>query len=216
MRIAVLGTGNAGRTLATKLVEIEHHVVMGARDAGNETARAWAAQTGGSHADFAGATSTAELVVNATAGTASLDALAAAGADHLAGKTLLDVANPLDFSNGFPPGFSVGTDESLAEKIQAAFPDTRVVKGLNTVTADLMVQPSLVPGRHHLFICGNDDAAKSEVATLLKELGWASESIIDLGDLSAARGTELYLALWIRLMQTQGSPLFNIAVMPGG
>ena len=153
------------------------------------------------------------MVFNATAGGASLDALRMAGAANLAGKVLVDVANPLDFSKGMPPSLTVCNTDSLGERIQAAFPDARVVKTLNTVNTTVMVDPQGVAGGdHHLFVCGNDANAKASVTTLLRdEFGWTH--IIDLGDITAARGTEMYLAIWIRLMGTLGTPRFNIRVM---
>jgi 8-hydroxy-5-deazaflavin:NADPH oxidoreductase len=215
MRIGVLGTGGVGQTLATKLVEIGHDVRMGAREAGNERAGAWVAETGerSSEGSFADAAGFGELVVNATAGAAALDALNAAGADNLAGKVLIDVSNPLDFSRGMPPTLTVCNDDSVGEQIQRAFPDTRVVKALNTVTASLMVDPGQLPRPHHLFVCGNDDAAKSTVRDLLTELGWQADEVLDVGDISAARGTEMYLPLWLRIMGAVGGPVFSVRVV---
>jgi predicted dinucleotide-binding enzyme len=214
MRIGVLGTGTVGRTIATKLVELGHEVTMGSRSAGNETLRGWVEGAGGTAAggDFADAASEAELIFNCTAGGASLDALAAAGGDSLAGKVLVDVANPLDFSHGMPPTLSVCNDESLGERIQDAFPEARVVKALNTVNARVMTEPGRVPGEHNLFVCGNDGGAKSTVADLLESFGWPREAILDLGDISSARGTEMYLPLWLRLMGALGTPDLNIGV----
>ncbi|HEY1538769.1 MAG TPA: NAD(P)-binding domain-containing protein [Solirubrobacteraceae bacterium] len=212
MHIGVLGTGTVGRTLAQALVDRGHEVRMGARQAGNEKAVAWAEQAGplASEGSFADAAAIGELIFNATAGTASLEALRAAGAEQLAGKVLVDVANPLDASNGFPPTLSVCNDDSLGESIQRAFPDVRVVKALNTVTADLMVRPSLVPGTHTMFVCGDDGAAKDQARLLLEEFGWPAGSILDLGDITNARGMEMYVALWVRLYGALGSAVFNV------
>ena len=148
MRIGVLGTGIAGQTLAGKLVSLGHEVMMGSRQAGNEKAAAWAREAGplADEGNFAEAAGFGELLVNATAGSASLDALVSAQPENLTGKVLLDVANPLDFSAGMPPTLTICNTESLGEKIQAAFPEARVVKALNTVNADVMVDPSIVPG----------------------------------------------------------------------
>ncbi|MGH2841433.1 MAG: NADPH-dependent F420 reductase, partial [Solirubrobacteraceae bacterium] len=153
-----------------------------------------------------------EVVVNATAGAASLQALEQAGAEQLAGKVLVDVSNPLDFSQGMPPTLTVCNDDSLGEQIQRAFPDARVVKTLNTVTAALMVEPALVPGAHTVFVCGNDDGAKTQVRELLAGFGWPPDSILDLGDISAARGTEMYLPLWLRLWGATGTGVLNVEV----
>ena len=214
MRIGVLGTGVVGRTIATKLVELGHEVTMGARAAGNEKAVEWAAAAGdrASEGSFADAAAHGELVFNCTAGTASLDALGAAGEEELRGKVLVDVANPLDFSKGMPPTLSVCNDDSLGEQIQRAFPETRVVKALNTVTASVMVSP--VAGSN-VFVCGDDTAAKEQATALLGEFGWPAESVIDLGGIDAARGAEMYLTLWLRLMGALGTPSFNIAVVRG-
>lgn len=214
MRIGVLGTGTVGRTIATKLVELGHEVTMGSRSADNEALLEWVQGTGGTAGggSFAEAASTAELVFNCTAGGASLDALAAAGAGNLAGKVLVDVANALDFSRGMPPTLSVCNDDSLGERIQAAFPEARVVKALNTVNARVMTDPRRVPGEHNLFVCGNDEDAKSAVTDLLESFGWPREAILDLGEISAARGMEMYLPLWLRLMGTLETPDFNIGV----
>ena len=186
MRFGVLGTGVVGQTLGGKLVSLGHEVRMGARQAGNEVAVAWAEANGdpASAGSFAAAAGYGETVINATAGAASLEALGAAGASNLAGKVLIDVANPLDFSAGLPPALTVGNTDSLGEQIQRAFPDARVVKALNTMAADLMVEPGLVPGSHTVFIAGEDADAKSEVAELLQAFGWPAEDVLDLGSQS--------------------------------
>lgn len=214
MRIGVLGTGSVGRTIATKLLELGHEVTMGSRSAESEGLNEWLGEAGegAGGGTFADAASAGELIFNCTAGTASLEALNAAGADNLAGKTLVDVANPLDFSGGFPPTLSVCNDDSLAEQIQAAHPQARVVKALNTINAAVMIDPGRVPGDHVIFVCGDDEAAKAQVCGLLEAIGWARERIVDLGDITAARATEMYLPLWLRLMKTLGSAEFNISI----
>ncbi len=215
MRIAVLGTGGVGQTLGTRLVETGHEVRMGSRSAGNEKAVAWAASAGdaASEGSFRDAASWAEVVVNATSGLVSLEALEAAGTDHLAGKVLVDVANPLDFSHGFPPHVVQPDGRSLGESIQAAFPAARVVKSLNTMNADVMVHPRSLSGAHSVFVAGDDADAKAVVRSLLEGFGWASDEILDVGGIAAARGLELYLPLWLDLMGAQGSPAFNIHVV---
>jgi predicted dinucleotide-binding enzyme len=217
VRIGVLGTGTVGRTLAEKLVEVGHEVRMGSREAGNENAAEWAAAAGeaGSEGTFADAAEFGELVINATAGGASLEALRAAGAESLGGKVLVDVANPLDFSDGMPPTLTVSNDDSLGEQIQEAFPEARVVKALNTVNAAVMVAPGALDESTNLFVCGNDRAAKGQVIELLETFGWLSGDILDLGDISAARGTEMYLPLWLRMMGALETPQFNIRVVRG-
>ena len=217
MRIGVLGTGTVGRTLASAMLRSGHEVRLGSRTSGNEAAVAWAAEIGGpaSEGTFADAAGFAELVINATAGAASLDALTLAGAEQLAGKVLLDVANPLDFSHGMPPTLTVCNDDSLGEQIQREFADVRVVKTLNTVTAAVMVDPSLVPGTHTIFVAGNDAEAKTQAGELLRELGWPAASILDVGDITAARGLEMYLPLWLRLWGAKGTAILNVEVRAG-
>lgn len=214
MRIGVLGTGSVGRRIADKLVELGHEVTMGSRSADSEALHEWLDGTGGGArgGTFAEASSAAELVFNCTAGGASPAALEAAGAENLAGKVLVDVSNPLDFSRGMPPTLTVCNDDSLAERIQAAFPKTKVVKALNTVNNEVMTDPARLPGAHNIFVCGNDESAKATVGELLHSFGWAEEQVIDLGDISAARGTEMYLPLWLRLMSSLGTADFNIQV----
>lgn len=214
MRIGVLGTGTVGRTIASKLVELGHEVTMGSRSAESEALREWVAETGGGAGGgtFAEAAAAGELLFNCTAGGASLDALGEAGAANLAGKVLVDVANPLDFSRGMPPTLSVCNDDSLGERIQAAFPDARVVKALNTVNASVMVDPGRVPGEHSVFVCGEDAGAKAEASALLQSFGWPADAVIDLGGIDGARGVEMYLPLWLRLMGALGTPTFNIEI----
>lgn len=202
MRIGVLGTGMVGRTVSGKLEALGHDVRVGSRTAGD------------GKVVFADAAAHGEVLFNCTAGSGSLDALAAAGEENLAGKLLIDVSNALDFSGGGPALFTTSTD-SLGERIQAAFPAARVVKALNTMNCTVMVDPGLVPGDHVVFVCGNDDAAKDEARELLGEFGWPAERIVDLGDISGARGTEMYVMLWVLLMRTTGSATFNIAVLSG-
>jgi len=215
MRVGVFGTGIVGRTVGTRLVQLGHDVAMGSRSAANETAREWASNQGGraTTGTFANAAAHGELLVNATAGAASVAVLRSAGADKLAGKVLVDAANPLDFSAGMPPTLTVANTDSLAESIQREFPALRVVKALNTVNASVMVDPGRLPGPHNMFMAGNDDAAKATTAGLLREFGWPANSVIDLGDLSAARGMEMYVVLWVRLMITSGTADFNVKLV---
>ena len=218
VKIAVLGTGVVGRTLAGKLVESGHDVVMGSRSATNEAAVGWAAGAGprARAGTFFDAAAEGEVVINATPGTVSLEVLAAASTKNLAGKVLIDVANPLDHSAGFPPSLSISNTDSLAETIQRAFPTARVVKALNTMRADVMVAPDrLAGGDHDVFIAGDDAEAKDVVAGLLREFGWRPEHIRDLGGLDAARGMEMWLPLWLRIFLKQGDSLFNIKVVSG-
>ncbi|PGH41409.1 NADP oxidoreductase [Micromonospora sp. WMMA1996] len=216
MRIAVLGTGMVGRAIAARAAELGHEVVVGTRDVAATQAGDWgewaAGHSGVTLAGHAAATAEADLVVNATSGDGSLPALNAAGAENLAGKVLLDIANPLDFSKGFPPTLSVVNDDSLAERIQRAFPRTRVVKALNTLTADLMTHPrQLADGDHSVFVSGDDAEAKKVVVDLLTSFGHTD--VIDLGDITTARGTEMLLPIWLRLYGRLGTPLFNVKVV---
>jgi hypothetical protein len=164
-------------------------------------------------ASFREAGAQAEVIVNATSGAGSLEALEAAGEENLAGKVLIDVTNPLDYSQGMPPTLLVSNTDSLGEQIQRRFAEARVVKTLNTMNCEVMVDPGKVPGEHDVFLCGEDDGAKQQVAELLRNFGWPAERIIDLGGISSARGTEMYLALWLRLWGAVGSGYFNIAVV---
>ncbi len=213
MRIAVLGTGEVGRRLAGKLVSLGHEVTMGSRTADNAGAKEWASETGGAHGTFADACARAELVVNATGGLVSLAVLESAGAENLHGKTIVDVSNALDFSEGFPPKVVTPDGHSIAEQLQKAFPDARVVKTLNTMNNAIMVEPARVPGLHNVFVSGDDADAKAETTALLRSFGWAPEQITDLGDLSSARATEALMALWLRLYGVLGPVDFNLAVV---
>ena len=223
MDIAVLGTGMVGQALAGRLHELGHTVVVGTRDPQATRARtepdltgstfsAWAAgHPGVELTTFAAAASRAELVVNAASGAATLDVLALAGADALAGKVLVDVSNPLDFSAGFPPTLFVEDTDSLGEQVQRAFPETRVVKTLNTLTASLMVAPASLGASSTVFVSGDDAEAKALVVELLASFG--HDDVVDLGGIETARGAEMLLPLWLRLMGVLGTHLFNVKVV---
>jgi hypothetical protein len=214
MKIAILGTGGVGETLGSKLVALGHEVRMGSRTANNEKAVAWTQKAGAraSQGTFADAAAFGELLFNCTAGMASLEALKQAGTNNLKGKVLVDVANPLDFSKGMPPTLSVCNTDSLGEQIQRAFPDVKVVKGLNTVAADIMVNPGLLSAPTDMFVSGNDAGAKKQVTQLLTEgFGW--KSVIDLGDITTSRATEAYLIMWVRLYQSLGTPYVNVKLV---
>jgi predicted dinucleotide-binding enzyme len=217
MDIAVFGSGVVGRTLGARLVELGHAVVLGTRDPAGPRAREWRSAVGtarGARVDtYAGAAGHGELVVNATSGAGSIAALKLAGERALAGKVLLDVANPIDASAGRPVSLSVVNTDSLAEQLQRSFPEVRVVKSLNTVTCEVMVHPRRLSEDHTMFVAGNDAEAKATVADLLRSLGW--RSILDIGPISAARGMEMYLPLWSSLMAAQGTAAFNIRVVRG-
>ena len=217
MKIGVLGTGMVGATIATKLIALGNEVMLGSRNAGSEKAVKWAQANGAnaSQGAYAQAARFGEILFNCTQGTASIEALQSAGADNLKGKILIDVANPLEFSHGAPPTLSVCNTDSLGEQIQRTFPETKVVKTLNTVNCEVMVNPALVPGDHDIFVCGNDEDSKARVAELLKE--WFSwRSVIDLGDISSARATEQMMPIWLRLYGVLGVPHFNVRVVAEG
>jgi len=224
MNIAVLGTGSVGRAIAGRLHELGHAVTVGTRDPQATLARTEPDATGTPpfaawHADRPGigltthaeAAAGAELVVLATSGAASLEVLALAGAERLAGKPLLDISNPLDFSNGFPPTLSVSNTDSLGEQVQRAFPDARVVKALNTLTADLMVHPQQLGASSTVFVSGDDAAAKAAVTGILTSFG--HDDVVDLGGIETARGTEMLLPIWLRLMGALGTAQFNLKVV---
>lgn len=215
MKHGVLGTGDVGRTVASALVGAGHEARMGSRSADNEAASEWAAGAGeaGGHGTFSEVAAWGEMNWNCTSGEHALEALALAGGENLAGKVLVDLANPLDFSQGFPPSLSVCNDDSLAERIQEAFPDARVVKALNTVNVSVMFSPGVLPEPTDLFLAGDDEAAKDEVATLLESFGWEAGRLRDLGDLTAARGLEAWLLLWVRLFMKHGTGEFNVRLV---
>ena len=218
MKITVLGTGMVGNAIATKLVKVGHQVMMGSRNANSDAAREWLHSVGGKAqiGTFADAAKFGEIVFDCTSGANSLEALRQAGAANLHAKILIQVGNPLDASKGMPASLTVCNTDSQGEQAQREFPDVRVVKALNTVNCDIMIDPSRVPGDHDLFICGNDPEAKREVANRLSEwFGWKPSNIIDLGDISNSRGTEMFLALWMRLWGVLGTPHFNIHVVRG-
>lgn len=210
MNIIILGSGTVAQTLGSAFIQLGHQVAISAREASKADAQQWATNSGGAVLAFADIPDTADIYLNCTAGMHSLAAIETIGAATLAGKILIDVANPLDFSQGFPPTLSICNDDSLAEQIQRALPDTKVVKALNTVANSVMVAPGVVPGTHHLPIAGNDADAKSVVSELLQSMGWQAEQILDLGDIGYARGTEMYLALWVRMYGKFQTPNFNL------
>ncbi|HSE70141.1 MAG TPA: NAD(P)-binding domain-containing protein [Nocardioidaceae bacterium] len=224
MRIAVLGTGMVGQALAGRLSELGHAVVVGTRDPqatlartepdgmGNPPFPVWKADHPAVDlTTFAEAAAGAEVVVNASSGAATLDVLSLAGAQNLAGKVLVDISNPLDFSAGFPPTLFVKDTDSLGEQVQRAFPAAKVVKTLNTLTASLMVQPKTLGEESSVFVSGDDADAKATVVGLLESFGHAD--VIDLGGIESARGAEMILPVWLRLMGALGTATFNIKVV---
>ena len=221
VRFGILGTGVVGKTLAARLDSMAHEVIVGTRNPEETTSRAepdaygnppfsaWQAE----HpevklATFSEAAAHGEMVVNATSGVVSLEALELAGEDNLNGKVLVDISNPLDFSQGMPPILSVSNTDSLGEQIQRRFSEARVVKTLHTMNAYLMVDPAQLAGADHtVFVCGDDAEAKQAVTELLRSFGWTD--IVDLGDITAARGTEMLMPIWLRLFGALQKPIFN-------
>jgi 8-hydroxy-5-deazaflavin:NADPH oxidoreductase len=224
VKIAVLGTGSVGRALAGRLDELGHDVVVGTRDPQATSARttpdamgtppfaAWHADHAGvGLATYSDAAAGADLVVNATSGGAAMEVLGLAGADHLAGTPVLDISNPLDFSKGFPPTLFVKDTDSLGEQLQRAFPQARIVKALNTLNADLMVHPEALGASSTVFVSGDDAEAKATVTGILTSFG--HDDVIDLGGIETARGTEMVLPIWLRLMGALGTAHFNLKVV---
>ena len=226
MKIGILGTGGVGRTIAAKLESLGHDVMIGTRDVvrtlanneknmmGGAPYKDWQAQHPkvklGTHAEAA---AFGELVINATSGGGTMEALRSAGKESLGSKVLLDISNPLDFSKGMPPTLSICNNDSLGETIQREFPQLRVVKGFNTLSAPLMVEPKALPERTNLFICGNDADAKKKVRELMVSFGWDGDDVIDLGDITMSRGTEQILPIWVRLWGALGTPMFNFRIV---
>lgn len=215
MKIGILGTGVVGKTIGSRLTGLGHEVKMGSRSATNEKAAEWVAASGSnaSQGTFADAAAFGEIIFNCSKGEVSLDVLKLAGETNLNGKILVDISNPLDFSKGMPPTLSICNNDSLGETIQRTFPQVKVVKTLNTMNCNLMVNPAALAGDHTVFLSGNDAQAKSEVHALLASFGWADKNRIDVGDITTARGTEQLLPIWIRLWGVLGSPAFNFNIV---
>ncbi|HWZ21372.1 MAG TPA: NAD(P)-binding domain-containing protein [Cytophagaceae bacterium] len=216
MKIAVFGTGMVGDTIGSKLIELGHSVMMGSRTDNNEKALAFVAKNKeqSSTGTYTDAAAFGEIIFNCTSGGGSIEAFKMAGENNLKGKIVIDVSNPLDFSKGMPPSLSVVNTNSLAEEIQKTFPSVKVVKALNTMWCGLMVNPAMINGGDHsTFISGNDADAKEKVKEILKSFGWTEKNILDLGDITTARGTEMYLPLWLRIFGATNNGAFNIKIV---
>jgi predicted dinucleotide-binding enzyme len=217
MQIGVLGSGVTGQTIGSKLVQLGHEVMLGSRDEANPPSVAWAKEEGGQHAlygTFMNAAAFGEIIFNCTLGAASLEALHQAGEENLRGKILIDTSNPLDRSTDMWT-LTVCNHDSLGEQIQRAFPQTKVVKTLNTVNANVMVDPAKLLEQTHVFVSGDDIEAKATVVKILREwFGW--KQIIDLGGIQTARGVEMYVLLWHQLRNAISSQRFNIKVVTSG
>ena len=227
-KIGIFGTGVVAQTIGEKLQSLGHEVMLGTRNVEATMARTepgnygqpgfkdWKAQHPqiklGTYREMA---AFGELLINATQGAGSVEALNSGGKENLSGKVLLDIANPLDFSKGMPPSLTICNTDSLGETIQRTFPNVKVVKSLNTMNAFVMVNPSQVPGDHSVFVSGNDADAKEAVKSILRSFGWKAGNILDMGDISTARGTEQLLPIWVRLWMTFQKPYFNFHVVFG-
>jgi len=225
MKIAVLGTGMVGKTLAAALVKAGHTVAIGTRSPDATLAKDvpmeaepiryedWlAARDGIAMHTFADAAVDADMVISSLSGKHAVPTLSQL-AESLSGKVVVDTTNPLDFPDGPAPLLTVMNDDSLSEQIQRALPDARIVKALNTVGFSVMTRPAEIAGGNHILpICGNNSEAKTTVRSVLAELGWTESQMIDLGDLSNARGMEAYMLYWFRLMHALGTADFNIAI----
>src|SRR2546425_7059842 len=214
MKIGILGTGMVGETLGAKFAQLGHQVKMGSRTANNESAAKWVKATGpnASQGTFGDAAGFGEMVFICLKGPVFLEVAKTIEAQALAGKVLVDVSNPLDFSHGMPASLSICNTNSLGEEVQKAAPSAKVVKTLNIVNCEVMVEPAK-GGDPTMLVCGNDAEAKSKVTALLKTVGW--RDIIDLGDITKSRGTEMLLPLWLNLFGLFGNPHFGFKVVRG-
>jgi len=217
MKIAVFGTGMVGDTIGSRLIELGHQVMMGSRTAKNEKALAFVTKhkSNASAGTYADAAKFGEIIINCTKGDCSIEAIKLGGAG-VNGKIIVDISNPLDFSKGAPPGLipSLSNSNSLGEEIQKTFPQAKVVKTLNTMWCGLMVNPNMIGGGNHTnFICGNDAEAKAKVKSLLNEFGWKNENILDLGDITNARGSESVLPIWLRVWGATQNGAFNFKIV---
>ncbi len=202
MQIGIVGSGNVGQTLGAGFIESGHEVMIGSRDPEKADLVAWKDRVGdgGRTGTVAEAAAFGDLVVLATAWDGTEAALALAGADHLAGKVLIDATNPMRFTTRLE--LTLGFEDSAGEQVQRWLPGARVVKAFNTVGWELMNRPTIDGGPPDLFICGDDEEAKGTVAELARELGW---DVFDAGDLAAARFTEPLAMLWIGHAVATGS-----------
>jgi 8-hydroxy-5-deazaflavin:NADPH oxidoreductase len=212
MKIAVLGTGMVGEALGTKLVQLGHHVTMGSRTPDNPIAARWAKANGinASQGTFAEAAALSEMVILCTKGEVTLEVIRTAGQDAFGEKVVVDVSNPLDFSRGMPPSLMICNTDSLGEHVQKALPFAKVVKTLNIVNCEVMVDPAKA-GNPTMFLCGNHAEAKTAVTAMLHDFGW--RDIIDLGDIKAARGTEMLVPVWLSLLSVVGNPHFGFKIV---
>ena len=210
MRVGILGTGDVGRALGKAFITLGHEVKMGARNAANDKAAAWAKENGAkaSAGTFADAASFGEIVVLATLGVANESALRSAGPAALRGKILIDTTNPLDTGGGMPPRLAVAGNDSGGERVQRVVPDARVVKAFNTVGNAHMFRPSFPGGPPDMFICGNDAGAKKTVSALLSDFGWG---VVDIGGIEGSRYLEAMCLVWVLAALSTTPPTWNHA-----
>jgi len=214
-KIGIFGTGVVGNSIGTKLVQLGYSVMMGSRTASNEKANAWVAANGknASAGTFNDTADFGDIIFNCTRGDATLEVFKQAGIDRLNNKVIVDIRNPLDFSKGMPPSLipEFSNTNSLAEEIQKLLPAARVVKTLNIVNCEVMVNPRKSGGDPTMFISGNDTAAKEKVKGILNQFGWTD--IIDLGDVTTSRGTEMLLPIWLRIYMATGNGYFAFKII---
>jgi predicted dinucleotide-binding enzyme len=194
MKIGVLGSGDVAKVLASGFLKHGHAVTLGSRTPDKLTD--WAAQnSSGKTGTFAEAAAFGELLLLAVKGTAAAEALRLAGAENLAGKTIVDACNPIADAppvNGVLPFFTT-YNESLMEQLQKEFPAANFVKAFNSVGNISMVNPEFPSGKPTMFICGNSEAAKKQVSEILDQFGWETA---DMGGVEAARAIEPLCMLW--------------------
>jgi predicted dinucleotide-binding enzyme len=212
--VGVLGTGVVALTLVGRLRQLDYEVWVGARSADSESLRPFAEIDGVRTGSFADAAAAAELLINATNGRNSVSALTMAGADNLAGKPVIDVSNDLEPVEGDFARPMASVDHSIGKLLQTEFPDALIVKALNTMNNKIMVNPSLVPGDHVVFLSGDSGLAKERVTALLMAFGWRPQQIVDLGGIDTAVGPEMMMAVWMKVVIARGfdAPPFNWAI----
>ncbi len=215
MKIAVLGTGMVGKEIATKLISKGHQVMMGSRTKENENALKWVSEmkTKAQNGTFKEASVFSDKIIfNCTKGNFVFDVLESIGQENLKGKILIDISNPLDFSKGLPPTLTVCNNTSQGEQIQSLYPETNVIKSLNTMNCYIMLNPNKIKGNHSVFISGDNTSSKNEVKNLLNSFGWENKNIIDLGGIITSRGTEMLLPIWLQIYGALGTLDFNFHI----
>ena len=229
MKISILGTGNVAQTLSEKFITLGYDVMLGTRNVANSMSRQSTDNYGSlpfaewfsknpkvQLGTFAESAAFGDIIVNALNGGATISAINSCQLSDFDHKIVIDIANPLDFSKGFPPLLIEGLNNSnsLGEEIQKTLPLAKVVKTLNTMWSGIMVNPKMIhEGNHINYICGNDAEAKAKVISILNEFGWQNDNILDLGDISNARGTESILLIWTRIYSVTQTGAFNMSIV---